>query len=128
MPTPPRAKPILCLAAGLLVPGLGHFILKKPWKGTIFVSGVFALVGLGLIMKGGFGALTAFEPLTVLTFLGGIGNGVFYAAAKLAGLGNGDLAALTYQYGTMYIASGGFMNGLIALNAWKTAREEAGRV
>ena len=78
-------------------------------------------------MEGGFGALTAFEPLTVLTFLGGIGNGIFYAAAKLAGLGAGNLNAFTYQYGTTYIAAAGFMNVLIAVNAWKKARE-TGRV
>jgi hypothetical protein len=127
MSVPPKAKPYVFMAAGLLVPGLGHFFLKKPWKGAIFLSGVLALLGLGLIMGGGFGALTAFEPLTVLTFLGSIGNGIFYAAAKLGGLGAGDLPALTYQYGSTYIAAAGFMNVLIAVNAWKKARE-TGRV
>ncbi|MCX6562934.1 MAG: hypothetical protein NTU60_04935 [Candidatus Aminicenantes bacterium] len=127
MSIPAKAKPFLCLAAGLLVPGLGHFFQKKPWKGAIFLAGVLALLGLGLIMGGGFGALTAFEPLTVLTFLGSIGNGLFYAAARLAGLGAGNLTAFTYQVGSMYIAAAGFMNGLIALNGWKAAKE-AGRV
>jgi len=127
MSVPSKAKPYIVLAAGLLVPGLGHFCQKKPWKGAVFLSGVLALLGLGLIMEGGFGALTAFEPLTVLTFLGSLGNGVFYGLARLAGLGAGNLKAFTFQYGSMYIAAAGFMNGLIALNAWKGARE-AGRV
>jgi hypothetical protein len=119
---PPKAKPYVVMAAGLLVPGLGHFLQKKPWKGAVFLSGVLALLGLGLIMEGGFGALTAFEPLTVLTFLGSLGNGIFYGAARLAGLGAGNLKAFTFQYGSMYIASAGYMNGLIALNAWKISK------
>jgi len=123
MPIPPKAKPIQCLVAGLIVPGLGHFVQRKTWKGAIFLSGVLTLLGLGLIMEGGFGAPTSIEPLTVLTFLGSIGSGIFYAAAKLAGLGAGNLSAFTYQYGSMYIAAAGFMNGLIAINAWKAARE-----
>lgn len=127
MSIPSKVKPYIYLAAGLLVPGLGHFFQKKYWKGATFLGGILALLGLGLIMGGGFGRLTAFEPLPVLTYLGSIGNGIFYAASKLAGLGDGNLAALTYQYGSAYIAAAGFMNGLIALNAWKAARE-TGRV
>ena len=127
MSIPSKVKPYIFLTAGLLVPGLGHFFQKKIWKGAIFLGGILALLGLGLIMGGGFGQPTTFEPLPVLTFLGSVGNGILYAAAKLAGLGDGNLKALTFQYGSAYIAAAGFMNGLAALNAWKAARE-TGRV
>ncbi|MGA2587518.1 MAG: DUF6677 family protein [Candidatus Aminicenantales bacterium] len=123
MPVPTRTKPYLILTSAFLVPGLGHFLQKKPWKGAIFFGGILALLVLGLAMEGGFATLSGFEPLTILTFLGDIGSGIFYAAAKLAGLGAGNLKAYTFQYGSMYIAAAGFMNGLVVLNAWKTAKE-----
>jgi hypothetical protein len=123
MSVPTRTKPYLILTLALLVPGLGHFLQKKPWKGAIFFGGILALLVLGLAMEGGFASLSGFEPLTILTFLGDIGSGIFYAAAKLAGLGAGNLKAYTFQYGSMYIAAAGLMNGLVVLNAWKTAKE-----
>jgi hypothetical protein len=123
MSVPTRTKPYLILTLALLVPGLGHFLQKKPWKGAIFFGGILALLVLGLAMEGGFASLSGFEPLTILTFLGDIGSGIFYAAAKLAGLGAGNLKAYTFQYGSMYIAAAGFMNGQVVLNAWKTAKE-----
>jgi hypothetical protein len=127
MPASFKIKPYLILAAAWFVPGLGHILQKKPWKGAIFLSGVLALLVLGLIMEGGFVSLSGLEPLTILSFLGSVGNGIFYFAAKLAGLGAGNLKAFTFQYGSMYIAAAGFMNGLITLNAMTLARE-AGHV
>ncbi len=127
MPISSKIKPYLILAAAWFVPGLGHFLQKKPWKGAIFLSGVIALLVLGLIMEGGFGSFSGFEPLTILSFLGSVGNGILYFGARLAGLGAGNLKAFTFQYGSMYIAAAGFMNGLIALKALTLARE-AGHV
>jgi len=123
MPIAARTKPYLILTSALLVPGLGHFLQKKPWRGAIFFGGILALLVLGLAMEGGFVSLSGAEPLTILTFLGDIGSGFFYAAAKLAGLGAGNLKAYTFQYGSMYIAATGFMNGLVVLNAWRIAKE-----
>jgi hypothetical protein len=129
MTRPSRFKPYFYFAAGWLVPGLGHFLQRKRAKAAVFFAGVAAMVGLGLLMRGGFAPWPSLEPLAALSFLGGIGSGVFYAAGQLAGAGVGNLWAYTYQYGAAYIAAAGFMNLLVALNAFTTARaREAGRV
>jgi hypothetical protein len=124
-----RLKPYLFFTAGWLVPGLGHFLQNKRAKAAVFFGGVLAMVGLGLLMHGGFAPFAGFEPLSALSFLGGVGSGVFYFAGKLAGAGVGNLWAYTYQYGAAYIAAAGFMNLLIALNAATIVRaREAHRV
>ena len=118
-----KLKPYLYFAAGWLVPGLGHFFLKKRGKAAVFFGSVLAMVGLGLLMRGGFASVSGLEPLSILSFIVGIGSGLFYLTAKLAGAGGGNLWAYTFQYGTAYLAAAGFMNLLIAINALTLARE-----
>lgn len=123
MTVPTRMKPIIYFAAGWFVPGLGHLLQGRRTKAAVFFFGILAMVGLGLIMKGGFASPRDLEPLSVLSFIGGIGNGILYFVGRLAGAG--DPWSYTFQYGTAYIASAGFMNLLIALNAMITAGKEA---
>lgn len=113
----PRLKPFLVFAAGWFVPGLGHFLIGRKVKAFVFFGAIALMVGLGLAMHGGFTPLSGFEPLTVLSFLGGLGNGALYFGGRLAGAGAGNMWAATYQYGTAYVTAAGFMNLLIALNA-----------
>jgi hypothetical protein len=122
MTVPTQLKPFIYFAAGWFVPGLGHLLQGRRTKAAVFFIGVSAMVGLGLIMKGGFASLKDLEPLSILSFIGGIGNGLLYFVGRLAGAG--DPWSYTFQYGTAYIASAGFMNLLIALNAVTTAGEE----
>lgn len=118
-----RFRPLIYFAAGWLVPGLGHFLQGRRGKATVFFFGVLAMIGLGLLMNGGFAPWTGTQPLGLLSFIAGLGSGLPWLAAKAAGWGAGDLWAYTYQYGTAYIAAAGFMNLLIALNALGVAQE-----
>jgi hypothetical protein len=118
-----RISPILMFAAGWLVPGLGHFLQGRRGKAAVFFFGVLTMIGLGLVMRGGFAPWAGTQPLSLLSFLAGLGSGMPWLAAKAAGLGAGDLWAYTYPYGTAYIAAAGFMNLLIALHALGLAQE-----
>lgn len=105
-----------------LFPGLGHFIQKKYLKGIVFLAGILLLLILGVIMQGKFYDTKEFHPLMVLGFLGDLGSGLFYFIIKLAGLGKGNIQAVTYHYGTTYMVSAGLINYLVALNAFDIAR------
>ncbi|UCH95948.1 MAG: hypothetical protein JSV88_03635 [Candidatus Aminicenantes bacterium] len=105
-----------------LFPGLGHFIQKKYLKGIVFLTGILLLLVLGVIMQGKFYDAKEFHPLMVLGFLGDLGSGLFYFIIKLAGLGKGNIQAVTYHYGTTYMVSAGLINYLVALNAYDIAR------
>jgi hypothetical protein len=105
-----------------LFPGAGHFLQKKYLKGVVFLTGIALLLILGLVMQGKFFGLKPFHPLWALGFLGDLGNGIFYFLIRLLGLGQGTIEAVTFHYGTTYMASAGLLNYLIALNAFDIAR------
>jgi hypothetical protein len=105
-----------------LFPGLGHIMQKKYVKGIVFLVGILLLLIFGLIMQGKFYDTKEFHPLMILGFLGDLGSGIFFFIIKLAGLGKGNIQAVTYHYGTTYMVSAGLINYLVALNAFDIAR------
>jgi hypothetical protein len=115
-------NPYLIFLFSWLVPGLGHLLQKKTVKGAVFFSGILALLVMGLLMKGQFYDTAVMHPLLLLGFLGDLGNGIFYVIIRLAGLATGDIKALTFHYGTAYLASAGLLNFLVALNAFDVAK------
>jgi len=115
-------KPYLILILSWLFPGMGHILQKKYLKGVVFLVGILLLLIFGLIMQGKFYDTGQFHPLLLLGFLGDLGSGVFYFIIKLLGLGKGNIEAVTFQYGTTYLVVAGFMNYLVALNAFDIAK------
>lgn len=131
-------KPYVCLLAGWFVPGLGHLLQKKFWRGAIFLLAVLVMTGMGLAMGGRIYPLylekpqTLFEivanlfkkenPLTLLAFFADLGNLLVYALSRFLSFGQGALERLTFEFGTAYIAGAGLLNYLIALDAFDIAR------
>ena len=109
-----KTKSILCLAAGWLVPGLGHFIQKKYWRAAIFFCSIFLMILLGILMGGRIYSFQTENPLTILAFFSDIGLGAFYFFSKLIALGAGNLRSISYEFGTAYIAGAGLLNFLVA--------------
>jgi hypothetical protein len=105
-----------------LLPGSGHFILKKRLKGLAFFCGISLMLALGILMHGKFFSTRPFHPLLILGFIGDLGNGLFYFLIKALGLAGGDIHAVTFHYGTTYLAAAGLLNYLIALNAYDVAK------
>jgi hypothetical protein len=105
-----------------LLPGMGHLVQKKYLKGIVFLVGILLLVAFGVVMEGKLYDTRQFHPLMLLGFLGDLGSGIFFFIIKLAGLGAGNTKAVTYHYGTTYLVSAGFINYLVALNAYDIAR------
>jgi hypothetical protein len=105
-----------------LFPGMGHIVQKKYLKGVVFLVGILLLLIFGVIMEGKFYDTKQLHPLMYLGFLGDLGSGAFYFIIKLLGLGKGNIEALTYHYGTTYMACAGLINYLVALNAFDIAR------
>jgi hypothetical protein len=115
-------KPYVILFFSWLIPGAGHFMQKKYVKGAVFLTGIVLLMVLGLVMQGKFYSTSPFHPLMVLGFLGDLGNGIFYFIIKFAGWDAGNIEAVTFHYGTTYLATAGLINYLVALNAFDIAR------
>src|SRR5215831_374199 len=76
----------LPLIAGWLVPGLGHFLLRKWIRGTLLAISIVCMFALGLAMKGKIYA-SAQDILDMLGMAGDLGNGVLFLAARTFGWG-----------------------------------------
>jgi len=115
-------NPYVIFFLAWLVPGLGHLLQKKAVKAAVFFTGIAALLVMGLLMKGKFYDTSVMHPLLLLGFLGDLGNGLFYVAIRFLKLAAGDIKAVTFHYGTAYLASAGLLNFLVALNAFDLAK------
>jgi len=115
-------NPYLIFFLSWLVPGLGHLLQKKKLKALVFFCGIVSLLVMGLLMKGRFYDTSVLHPLLLLGFLGDLGNGLLYIIIRMTHLAAGDIKAVTYHYGTAYLAAAGLLNYLVALNAFDIAK------
>lgn len=123
-----QARGWLLGALGWLVPGLGHLLQKKFDRAAVFFVSIIALAGLGLAMgaklyappfdrsQGLFVAL-----LHLLGFVGDLGAGALFFAARLAGLGEAYMHRALGDYGTVFFLGAGLLNLLTALDAYDVA-------
>ena len=113
---------------GWVVPGLGHLLLKKFDRAVVFFFSISAMAGLGLAMGAKIYApsLDRSQGLFVLLlhllgFLGDLGAGGFYFAARWAQLGENYMPRALGDYGTVFFLCAGLLNLLTALDAYDIA-------
>ena len=113
--------PVLILIAGWLIPGAGHFLLKKWIRGTLLLVSIVAMFGIGLALKGKvYGPNTA-ELLDMLNFAGDLGNGLLYVVARVFDLGAATEQIAIADYGTKFIVVAGLLNIIAAVDAHSLA-------
>lgn len=115
---------LVCVSA-LLVPGLGHLILKRWARGALLLSSVLLMFVLGLGMHGGLYGLPARHEIVSLATLNAFANagvGLPYILARQLELGAGTPTSQTYDYGRVYLAVAGLLNYLVVFDAFDIAR------
>lgn len=113
--------PVLILIAGWLIPGAGHFLLKKWIRGALLFLSIFAMFAIGIALKGKvYGPNTA-ELLDMLNFAGDLGNGLFYVLARVFDLGQASVQIAIADYGTKFIVVAGLLNIIAAVDAHSLA-------
>jgi len=115
-------KTTLLLLAGWLVPGLGHVLQKKFWRGGIFFVSIVAMTAIGLSLGGRIYPFQTENPLTILAFFADLGDLIVYALSRLLAFGQGSLERVTFEFGTAFIAGAGLLNYLIAIDAYDIAK------
>ena len=124
-PAAPISKwaPVVLLA--WLVPGGGHFLLKRPARGAILGASVTIVFLLGLMMRG-----TLFQPeggdlLTMVIYYGGfIGDllaGILYFLTVWLGYSQPDMPGHVHDYGTKFLVAAGLLNLLAIVDAYEIA-------
>lgn len=110
----------LCIAAWL-VPGLGHWLLKRKWRALILFLAIIAMFTFGVLMKGQFYALASSSYLERLGYLAELCTGLAMPATRFFGYGGGNPFFISADYGTAFLISAGMLNVLTILDAYDIA-------
>jgi hypothetical protein len=120
----PRWKAYAIPLATLIVPGLGHLLLKRPGRAAVFFAVILAMFGLGLTLNGGLFAFTGSNWLFRLAALGEAGMGLFYLGGRILGWGFVDAARISeimFGYGNTCLVTAGLMNMLLIMDGYDIA-------
>jgi ABC-type microcin C transport system permease subunit YejE len=111
---------LLCLASWV-VPGAGHLWLGRRAKGLVFLVALPLMFAIGLAIHGRLFPFDLSEPLVGLAAVADLGIGLPYFIASALGYGNGDVRAVTYEYGNAFLIVAGLLNLLVIIDAYDVA-------
>ena len=118
---PDAAKVTRACVLAVLVPGLGHMTVGQARKGGVFFVVLMTMFAIGLAFGGSFLPFTTDEPLV---FLGAAAQWVVFVPrllAGFAGLGQGAVTAVTYDYGNTFLIVAGLLNTVVTLDVFDIA-------
>jgi hypothetical protein len=127
--TKPRIPPIQqwgpAVALAWLVPGGGHFLLKKSGRGTLLLLAIAGMFLLGIMMRGGLFTPRTGDILTTVIhvggFIGNVASGIFYLFTVWLGYSQPDIPGAVHDYGTKFLVSAGLLNILAMVDAFEIA-------
>ena len=106
----------LPMIAGWLVPGGGHFLLRKWGRGALLAASILGMFVLGLAMQGKVYA-GAHDVLDILCMAGDLGNGLPYIFSRMLGLGDVQVQVTIADWGSRFIVVAGLLNIIAAVDA-----------
>jgi hypothetical protein len=124
----PQAPPVaignavVAVFSAWLVPGLGHFYLKRRLRGVAFCLLVLVALLVGCRLEGNLYVVTAGQPLTILATLASMGMGFPYFLLRYGLHYQGNIVGPGYEYGTAFLLTAGLMNLLLVLDCWDIVR------
>lgn len=113
---------VLACVLAWVVPGAGHFFLRRWVRGTIFFVSVVTLFLIGLALDGKLFGAEFTDLFSVLKFVDNAAIGIFYFAGSAMDKGIGDLTSLSYEYGNTFLYTAGLLNMLLILDAFDVAQ------
>jgi hypothetical protein len=111
----------IVLIAGWLVPGAGHFLLKKWVRGSLILLSIVSMFVIGIALKGKIYSPNTGDLLDVLNFAGDLGTGLLYGLTRLLDLGASSVQIAIADYGTKFIVVAGLLNVIAAVDAHSLA-------
>lgn len=114
----------MSLILAWLIPGLGHFYLRRFGRGAVLGAVVWALFGLGIVTGGHLYGL--FDSSSgFLSYIFGffdLGSGLLYFVSRVLGVASVEQAQVsTAEYGNVLFMLSGLLNYLLALDAYDLA-------
>ncbi|HTS74952.1 MAG TPA: DUF6677 family protein [Bryobacteraceae bacterium] len=122
---PPASKWAPALILAWLIPGGGHFLLKRPGRGALLAACVICMYLLGLMMRGFLFQPQGGDLLTTVIYVGGfiadVMSGALYLLTTWLGYNQVDVAGHVHDYGTKFLVAAGLLNILAMVDAFEIA-------
>jgi hypothetical protein len=113
------------VALGWLIPGGGHFLLKRHGRGALLLVSVLTMFLLGLAMRGAMFQPQTGDILTTIIYVGGfigdLASGLPYLLTVWFGYIQPDAAGHVHDYGTKFLVAAGLLNILAMVDAYEIA-------
>ncbi len=113
--------PLLVLLAAWLFPGAGHLLLRKWTRGLLLLVSIVAMFLIGIALNGKVYSPNTGDLLDILNFVGDLGTGILYVAARVLDLGATTVQVAVADYGTKFIVVAGLLNVIAAVDAHSLA-------
>jgi hypothetical protein len=113
--------PTLALIAGWLIPGAGHFLLRKWIRGSLIFISILSMFLIGIALKGKIYSPNTSELLDILNFFGDLGTGLLYIICRVFDIGAPTVQIAVADYGTKFIVVAGLLNIIAAVDAHSLA-------
>jgi Family of unknown function (DUF6677) len=124
-PMPPINVWLAPVALGWLIPGGGHFLLKRTGRAALLCASVTCMFVLGLLMRGAMFKPQSGDILTVLInwggFVGDIASGLLYLLTTWLGYSQPDMPGAVHDYGSKFLVTAGLLNILVMVDAYEIA-------
>jgi hypothetical protein len=124
-PRPPLGVWLGPVAVAWLVPGGGHFLLKRHGRAMVLFFAIASMFLLGLMMRGALFQPKTGDLLTTLIYCGGfvadLAAGLLYLLTVWLGYSQPEVAGHVHDYGTKFLAGAGLLNVLAMVDAYEIA-------
>jgi hypothetical protein len=122
---PVKSWPVPVLT-GWIIPGAGHFLLRRTGRGVLVFVSVMIMFLLGLMMRGPMFQPQASDLLTTIIYYGGfichLATGAPYFLAIALGYNQPDVAGHVHDYGSKFLVGAGLLNILAMVDAFEIAK------
>ncbi|MCL6506574.1 MAG: hypothetical protein K6T59_06085 [Bryobacteraceae bacterium] len=124
-PMPPLKLWLGPVAVAWLVPGGGHFLLKRHGRAMVLFFAIASMFLLGLMMRGALFQPKTGDLLTTLIYCGGfvadLAAGLLYLLTVWLGYSQPEVAGHVHDYGTKFLVGAGLLNVLAMVDAYEIA-------
>ena len=124
-PLPPIGTWGPAVALAWLIPGGGHFLLKKTGRAALLLASITSMFVCGLMMRGAMFSPASGDLLTTLIntggFIGDVASGILYLMSAWLGYNQPDTAGAVHDYGTKFLVVAGLLNILAMVDAFEIA-------
>ena len=124
-PLPPIQTWGPAVALGWLIPGGGHFLLKRTGRAALLLVSITCMFLAGICMRGAFFQPQSGDLLTILIntggFVGDVASGILYLLSVWLGYNQPDMPGAVHDYGTKFLVTAGLLNVLAMVDAFEIA-------